>query len=343
MEKDITSINCPNCGAEVNVSEILYHQVQEQLKKDFEEQSAQKEKDYQKKLNALKLEKVQLTKDKESVQEQIDNAVKSKLNAEKIKLEKSISEKIKEENSEQIQDLQKELGLKTNQLKDLNKTKAEVERLKREKDELRDQVVLEKEQEYSIKLTEERNKIKKQADENSAMKIKELEKQLEVQINLAAEMKRKAEQGSMQLQGEIQELAIEEILKSLFQFDLISEVGKGVKGADVIHTVRNKTGVDCGIILYESKRTKAFSNEWINKLKTDAVASKADISIIVTEALPEGIDNIGQKDGVWICTFNNFKSLVLVLRESLIKINEAYSSQTNKRRKDANALRLFDK
>lgn len=158
----------------------------------------------------------------------------------------------------------------------------------------------------------------------------ELEKQLKDQKQLAEEMRRKAEQGSMQLQGEVQELAIEDMLKSLFPFDEISEVAKGVKGADVVHTVRNKSGNDCGKILYESKRTKVFTNDWINKLKIDALAEKADICIIVTEAMPDGIDRIGQKEGVWICTFNDFKGLVLVLRESLIKINEAFSSQTNK-------------
>ena len=94
-------------------------------------------------------------------------------------------------------------------------------------------------------------------------------------------------------------------------------MGKGIKGADVIHTVRNRIGMDCGKILYESKRTKAFVNEWIPKLKADAVTIKADVLVIITEALPEGIDKIGRKEGVWICTFNDFKGLVMVLRESL--------------------------
>ncbi|MEO5645830.1 MAG: DUF2130 domain-containing protein [Bacteroidia bacterium] len=330
MDIDSNIINCPKCGKEINVSDILYHQVQDKLSKDFEAKNAQKDKDLQKKLENLQSEKEQLAKDKEAIQQKVDSEVKSKLTAEKTKLEKSIRNDLKEETSEQIQSLTKELELKSGQVKELNKTKAEVEKLKREKDELRDTVVLEKEKEFSEKLKDEKIKIKKQADEASTMKIKELEKQLEVQKELAEEMKRKAEQGSMQLQGEVQELAIEEILASLFSFDLISEVGKGVKGADVIQTVRNKIGTDCGTILYESKRTKSFSNDWITKLKTDAVATKADICIIVTEALPEGIDRIGQKDGVWICSFNDFKGLVLVLRESLIKINDAYSSQTNK-------------
>jgi len=330
MDIDSNKINCPKCGEEINVSDIMYHQVQDKLAKDFEEKNAKKDKELQKKLNDLKAEKEQLAKDKEAIQQQVDNAVKTKLTAEKTKLEKSIRENLKEETAEQIISLQKELEQKSGQVKELNKTKAEIEKLKREKDELRDVVAFEKEKEFSEKLKEEKIKIKNQVDDASTMKIKELEKQLEDQKNLAEEMKRKAEQGSMQLQGEVQELAIEEILSSFFPFDLISEVGKGVKGADVIQTVRNKVGADCGTILYESKRTKSFSNDWITKLKTDAVATKADICIIVTEALPDGIDRIGQKDGVWICSFNDFKGLVLVLRESLIKINEAYSSQTNK-------------
>lgn len=328
MEK--TSISCPSCGAEINVSDILYHQVQEQLKSDFDKQIAQKEIAYKAKLEEINKAKEQLAKDQENIQSQIENAVKSKMQIEKTKLEKLISEKLTEETTEQIQALQKELTQKTSQVRELNQTKAEVERLKREKEEVRDLVVLEKEKEFSEKLRAQKLIITQQADENSSLKIKELEKQLDDQKKLAEEMKRKAEQGSMQLQGEIQELAIEEILKSLFPFDLISEVGKGVRGADAIHTVRNHIGVDCGTILYESKRTKAFSNEWINKLKVDAVAAKADICIIVTEAMPEGMDKIGQKDGIWICTYNDFKGLVMVLRESLLKISEAYASQTNK-------------
>src|ERR1035437_4686963 len=128
----------------------------------------------------------------------------------------------------------------------------------------------------------------------------------------------------------LEELAVEEILRSMFPVDLIEEVGKGIKGADVIHTVRNRIGTDCGKILYESKRTKTFVQDWISKLKADALVVKADLLVIITEALPEGIEKIGQRDGVWICTYNDFKGLVIVLRENLIKIADAYSSQTNK-------------
>ncbi len=330
MEKDNNIINCPKCGAEINVSEILYHQVEEKLTRDFNEKNAKREKELQEQLASLQKQKEEIDKEKENIQKQIDNAVKSKMAIEKDKLEKTIRESILEETNEKFETLTKELEQKSNQVKELNKTKAEIEKLKREKDELKEAIELEKEKEFSERIKEEKIKIKKQAEEASLLKIKELEKQLEDQKALAEEMKRKAEQGSMQLQGEVQELAIEEILKTIFPFDDISEVGKGIKGADVIQTVKNKLGNNCGTILYESKRTKAFSDEWITKLKADAVGIKADICVIVTEALPKGIDRIGQKEGVWICTFNDLKGLILVLRESLIKINEAYSSQTNK-------------
>jgi len=330
MEIESNIINCPKCGEPINVSDILFKQVQEKLSKDYEEKSAKKDKELQKIRLELQTEQEKLALDKETIQQQVDSQVKTKLSAEKSILEKSIRTNLKEETAEQIQNLQKELDEKSGQVKEFNKAKAEIEKLKREKDELRDKVVLEKEIEFSDKLKEEKAKLKKQADEASALKIKELEKQLDDQKNLVDEMKRKAEQGSTQLQGEVQELAIEEILKSIFPYDLIIEVGKGIKGADVVHTVRNRIGTDCGTILYESKRTKSFSNEWITKLKSDAVAVKADTCIIVTEVLPDGIDRIGQKNGVWICSFNDFKGLVLVLRESLIKINDAFSSQTNK-------------
>lgn len=329
MEKENT-ISCPNCGAVINVSELLYHQVQDELKKEFEAKMAEKEQDIRKKTEYLKTEYDKLLKDKEEQQLQVDKEVKTKLGSEKSKLEESIRLEMKNETSAQILSLKQELELKSKQVSEFNKALAEIERLKREKDELRDAVSLEKEIEFSEKLKDEKLKIKRQSDETAALKIKELEKQLEDQKILAEEMKRKAEQGSMQLQGEVQELALEEMLASLFPFDLVSEVAKGVKGADVIHKVRNKHGVDCGLILYESKRTKAFSADWISKLKADALETKADICIIVTETLPDGIERIGQKDGVWICSFNDFKGLVMVLRESLIKINDAYSSQTNK-------------
>jgi hypothetical protein len=143
-------------------------------------------------------------------------------------------------------------------------------------------------------------------------------------------MQRKAEQGSMQLQGEVQELALEELLRIAFPFDTIEEVAKGVKGADCVQIVRNNIANQCGKIIYESKRTKSFTNEWIEKLKSDMRSQQADIAVIVTETLPKDMNSFGFKEGVWICKFSDVKPLSFLLRDSLIKINTAIASQVNK-------------
>lgn len=162
------------------------------------------------------------------------------------------------------------------------------------------------------------------------LRLKELEKQLEDQRSLAEEMKRKAEQGSMQLQGEVQELALEELLRVSFPFDEISEVGKGVRGADCIQTVRNNFGQECGKIIYESKRTQTFSPDWVDKLKADMRSQGAAIAVIVTQAMPKDMDSFGEKNGVWICSFAEVKALSYVLRDGIIRVFNASRSQENK-------------
>lgn len=134
----------------------------------------------------------------------------------------------------------------------------------------------------------------------------------------------------MQLQGEVQELALEEMLRSAFPFDTISEVGKGVRGADCIQTVRNNFGQECGQIIYESKRTSSFSIEWIEKLKADMRSLGAEIAVIVTKAMPKDMDCMGVKDGVYICSFSEVKALAKVLREGVINVFNATKSQENR-------------
>ena len=160
--------------------------------------------------------------------------------------------------------------------------------------------------------------------------MKELEKQLEDQKKLADEMRRKAEQGSMQTQGEVLELLLEEILREQFPFDLIQEVGKGIEGADCIQFVRNQSGKECGKIIYESKRAKNWSNNWIEKLKNDMRTSGADVAILVTQAFPKDMDKFGERDGIWLCSYQEIESVAAVLRGALIKVSEAKKSEENK-------------
>jgi hypothetical protein len=134
----------------------------------------------------------------------------------------------------------------------------------------------------------------------------------------------------MQRQGESQELLLEEILKENFPFDLVDEVGKGVEGADCIQTVRNSAGKECGKIIYESKRTKGWSSNWIDKLKSDKRSRNADIAILVTQTFPKDMDRFGEKDGIWICNFTEVSSVSYLLRDGLLKIYEAQKREENK-------------
>ena len=191
------------------------------------------------------------------------------------------------------------------------------------------QLLTEREKIKSQLLQDEQQKIQLKEQE-FALRNKELEKQLDDQKKLVDEMKRKAEQGSMQLQGEVQELFLEDILRQTFPFDAVQEVGKGVKGADCIQTVRNNLGQEAGRIVYESKRTKDFANDWIEKLKTDMRNLGADAAVIVTQALPKDMDRFGEKNGVYICSFAEVRGVALLLRNAILKFAELKKSQENK-------------
>ena len=204
---------------------------------------------------------------------------------------------------------------------------------------LRDKNALEEKQknmevEIEKRFLEKRKEIEESAikreQEIFDLKTKEYKLQMEQQQKLIEELKRKSEQGSMQLQGESQELLLEEILQSYFPFDIIEEVEKGVEGADCIQVIRNNSNTICGKIIYESKRTKAWSNGWIDKLKADMRNSGSDVAILVTQVFPKDMEKFGEKDGVWICTFNEVSSVAQLLRNGIIKIYEAQKSQENK-------------
>ena len=183
-------------------------------------------------------------------------------------------------------------------------------------------------------LTEKIRKQEKDRSEiketESLMRLREMEKQLEDQKKLVDELKRKAEQGSMQLQGEVQETALEEILRNNFPFDLVEEIGKVTKGADCIQTVRNNFGQECGTIIYESKRTKDFGGDWIEKFKTDMRSTGADIAVLVTKAMPKDLDCFGLKEGIWVCTFSEVKALANVLRDGIIRVYNSSKKHENK-------------
>jgi hypothetical protein len=321
-----TEVKCPVCHHSFPLEEAIGKEYEQELRDKMIAWQRKKDEEFQKKEEELK-----------SQQKELALQYEQQLAAEKTKLEEGVRKSIaadfenklvllensNKENQEKLKlAREKELGFLQREL-ELNNKEAEIElnfqrKLQEERLTIAEQI---KKQEI------EKNQIK---ETEHQLRVKELEKQLDDQKKLADEMRRKAEQGSMQLQGEVQELILEELLRNNFPFDDIGEVGKGVRGADCVQTVRNKFGQDCGRIIYESKRTKDFSSDWIDKLKKDMRGAGVDVAVIVTQCYPKGMDCFGEKDGVWICSFEEVKAVAFVLRDGIIKLSNALRSQENR-------------
>jgi hypothetical protein len=307
-----TTIKCPSCGNEFEPNESIRQEMEKELNQKATEWQRRKNEEFQ----------IKMEEEKKRLQQTLEENIRKSISsdyANQLRLleqaNKENEEKLKEARQQQLEFLKKEQELK----------------IKEQELELSVQKQLQKERE---KLAEEIRKLEEQRiaakETEYNMRIKEMEKKLEDATKLAEEMKRKAEQGSMQLQGEVQELALQEMLQTAFPFDLISEVAKGVRGADCIQTVRNNFGQECGKIIYESKRTNAFANDWIEKLKADMRSQGAEIAVIVTKTMPKDMDCFGIKDGVWICNFGEVKALAGALRDGIIRVFNEVKKNENK-------------
>ncbi len=330
-------IKCPNCGTIIDVENVLAADIEQKLQHQYQDKLQQS-------LTKIEEEKRKLIADQAQFEEKKKNENEifaQKLQQEKQKLETEIQEQLRKSISADFE----------NKLRMLENNNAETEEKLKEarKKELeflqKEQLLKNKEAELEItlqkKMQAERTTIAEQVrtqetEKNNLkettyqLKVKELELQLDEQKKLADEMKRRAEQSSMQRQGESQEILLEEILKENFPFDSIEEVGKGVEGADCMQIIRNSAGTVCGKIIYESKRTKAWSNSWVDKLKSDKRNQAADAAILVTQAFPKDMDRFGEKDGVWLCSFTEVNSVAHLLRNGIIKVYEANKAQEGK-------------
>lgn len=327
------SMNCPKCGNRIKVDQLLISQFEESIRNDLNEELSIRETALEDQKEAFKTLLKQVQEEKDNLDELVRKKVKSDLQAREKELYKTIKQQINDEKSAQLQELEDELIKKSSQLKDLNKTKAKLERLGREFEERETKIILEKEQELTKRLEEAKKSIQNEQEQSHLMKSKEREKVIEDLKKQLEVARKRAEQGSMQLQGEVQELFLEEMLRDLYPYDEITEVKKGARGADTVQTVRTKTGIETGSIIYESKNTKSWSNSWIKKLKQDNLVAKADLMVIVTQALPEGIEKYGIIDDVWVCSLRDIKELSLVLRYGLLKVKQVAVTQQGKESK----------
>ena len=330
-------IKCPKCGFAFPMTAA----VSEEYKKDLHDKMVayKKQKD-----DEVKRHKEEIEKKEKSMQELLMKTEQEharKLTEERNQIRHSLEEELRKsiagDFENKIQLLQQASIQSDERLREARKK--ELEYLTKE------QALLSREQELQIsiqkQLLEERisltEQIRKEEVERITiketelhLKMRELEKQLDDQKKLAEEMRRRAEQGSMQLQGEAQELLLEEILRENFPTDLIVEVGKGVEGADCMMIIRSHGGIEYGKIIFESKRAKGWSNSWVEKLRNDMRSKQADLAILVTQVYPRNMDCFGEKDGIWICSFKEVSGLTTVLRNAIIRIAETKKTEENK-------------
>jgi hypothetical protein len=311
-----TLIKCPQCAHEFQPTDAVRAEVESQLRLQMKDWQKKKEDEFRTQLQQKEDEIHKfVAEERKKFTAQVEEQLKKKLESDYETQMKFLQQQNADNEAKLIEARKKELDFLRKEQEILNREKElELEMQKRLNEE-------------ATRLTQD---IRRQEEERNQMRFKEYEKQLEDQKKLVEEMRRKAEQRSMQLQGEVQELALEELLRGTFVFDEISEVGKGVRGADCIQTVRNNLGQECGRIIYESKRTKDFSADWIDKLKADMRGQGADIAVLVTQAMPKDMDCFGERDGVWVCSFSEVKAVAQLLRDTVIRVYSVAKSQENK-------------
>lgn len=323
-------IECPNCGTSIDINQALSHQLDAELRSQYAAESKKQQQAILQQQKQIEEERKLLREKKEQQDNDIAAAVKQKIKAQEAELRKKLKADIVEEQSEQLKLLQQEVNEKSTQLKELNRTRGEVEQLKREKLEMKDSIEAESQRKLNQAIALEREKIQKAETDKSQLNLSEKEnviRQLKEQLDIAV---RKAEQGSTQLQGEVQELAIEQWLSEHYPLDSIEEIKKGERGADTLHIINTRSHQNCGTIYYESKRTKSFQPSWIEKFKADIRDKGAHIGVLVTSAMPADMPRMAQREGIWICSFEEFKGLSAVLRDSIIRMSHAISIQDNK-------------
>jgi hypothetical protein len=308
-------IKCPHCQQLFELDDAL----SDDMKKD----------------NELKLQE-----QKNLLRSQMEEFIKKKeaeftgkaelLEKEKAQIAAAAAQKAGETYTAQLKELEEERNQKARQVQEYERKQLELLREKAGLEGKQKNFEMELEKRFLEKRKELEDTTVKREQELFDLKIKEYKLQMDQQQRLIEELRRKSEQGSMQLQGESQEILLEEILKEHFPFDKIEEVGKGVEGADCIQVVRNQSGNECGRIIYESKRTKTWSNVWLEKLKADKRSSGADVAILVTQTYPKDMDRFGERDGVWVCNFGEAAGMAAIIRSGIIQVHHAQKNQENR-------------
>jgi hypothetical protein len=321
------TITCPNCKTEIKLTESLAAPLIAATRQQFEQQLAQKDSDIAKREQAMRDKEKQLIEEKHRLDDQVADQVAEQLKAERARIIVEESKKAKlasaaelENKVRELGDLQEVLKARDEKLAEAQKAQVELIKKQRELDDAKRELELTVEKRVQNGLTEVRTLAKKEAEDEQKLKVMEKEQTIAAMQKQIEDLKRRAEQGSQQLQGEVQELELENLLRSKFPFDAIDPVPKGEYGGDVLHRVVGAGGQSGGTILWEFKRTKNWSDAWLVKLRDDQRSAKAEIAVIVSQILPKGVETFEMVEGVWVTHPRAALPVAMILRQSLLEL-----------------------
>ena len=334
------TITCPNCNTEIKLNESLAAPLIAATRKQFEQQLAQKDNDIAQREQAIREKEKQLAEDKRKLDDQVNEQVAAQLKAERARITAEESKKAKlasaaelDSKARELAELQEVLKSRDEKLAEAQKAQAELIKKQRELDDAKRELELTVEKRVQGELTQVRTQAKKEAEDEQKLKLMEAEQNMAAMQKQIEDLKRRAEQGSQQLQGEVQELEIENLLRAKFPFDAIEPVPKGEFGGDVLHRVVGAGGQSGGTILWEFKRTKNWSDAWLVKLRDDQRIAKAEIAVIVSQVLPKGVETFDLVAGIWVTHPRAVLPVAAILRQSLLELALARQSSEGQQTK----------
>ena len=324
------TIKCPQCRTEIRLTESLAAPLIENTRRQFEEQITQKDAEIAARSTALKQQEEQLAKSRKLLDQEVAAKVSAQVLAQRELVAAEETAKAKAAaaaeiagKSQELNELREQIESQNSKLAEAQKVQADLLRERRALDDAKRELELTVEKRVQEGLMEVRDKARKDAEDGLKYKVMEKDQTIASMQQTIEELKRRSEQGSQQLQGEVLELELENLLRGKFPLDNVMPVAKGEFGGDVVHTVYSQTGVACGSILWESKRTKNWSDGWLVKLREDQRRAKAEVAILVSQVLPKGVEAFDVVDGVWVTTPRTALPVAAVLRDSLVQIGLA--------------------
>ncbi|MBI1887273.1 MAG: DUF2130 domain-containing protein [Nitrosomonadales bacterium] len=334
------TIICPNCKTEIRLTESLAAPLIAATRMQFEQQLAQKDDEIAKREQGVREREKQIAETKRKLDEQVADQVAAQLKEERARVIAEESRKAKlasaaelENRARELAELQEVLKARDEKLAEAQQAQAELIKKQRELDDARRELELTVEKRVQAGLEQTRVKARQEAEEGLKLKVMEKEQTISAMQKQIEELKRKAEQGSQQLQGEVLELELENLLGARFPADMIEPVPKGEYGGDILQRVHNLSGQHCGTILWESKRTRHWSDSWLAKLREDQRAAKAEIAIIVSQALPREVETFALIDNIWVIHPKAILPVAMMLRHTLVEITSARQSSEGQQTK----------